>query len=57
MTEKKSRDWASFELLSSDLRQACRQLYKAPVFTATVVMVLAVGLGVSVAIFSIVRSY
>lgn len=56
MTEKKSRDWASFELLSSDLRQACRQLYKAPVFTATVVMVLAVGLGVSVAIFSIVRN-
>ena len=56
MAEKNFRDWASLELLSSDLRQACRQLYKTPVFTATVVLVLAVGLGASIAIFSILRN-
>lgn len=42
--------------LKSDLRQAARQIYKAPAFAATVVLVLAAGFGVSVAIFSIVRS-
>ena len=53
---EKFRGWTSLELFSSDLRQACRQLYKAPVFTSTVVLVLAVGLGASVATFSIVRN-
>jgi predicted permease len=56
MAEKKFRGWAFLELLSSDLRHACRQMYKAPIFTTTVVLVLAVGFGVSVAIFSIVRN-
>lgn len=55
MAERKLRGWVSLELLSSDLRQTCRQLGKTPVFTITVILVLAVGLGVSVAIFSIVR--
>jgi hypothetical protein len=50
------RGWISLELFSRDLRQACRQLYRTPVLTATVVLVLAVGLGVSVATFSIVRN-
>jgi predicted permease len=56
MTERKFGGWASLELVASDLRQAFRQLYKAPAFTTTVIMVLAIGLGVSVAIFSIVRN-
>jgi predicted lysophospholipase L1 biosynthesis ABC-type transport system permease subunit len=56
MAEKRFRGWASLELLSNDLRQACRQFYKAPVFTATAALVLAAGLGVSIAIFSIVRN-
>src|SRR5258708_23008989 len=55
MAEKKFSGWASLELFASDLRIACRQMYKTPVFTTTVVLVLAVGLGVSVAIFSIAR--
>jgi hypothetical protein len=56
MAEKNFRGWASLELFSSDLWRACRQLYKTPVFTSTVVLVLAVGLGASVATFSIVRN-
>jgi predicted permease len=56
MAEKNFRGWASLELFSNDLRQVCRQLYKTPVFTSTVVLVLAVGLGASVATFSIVRN-
>jgi putative ABC transport system permease protein len=56
MTEKKLYGWVALELLSNDLRQACRQLCNTPVFTTTVVLVLAVGLGVSIAIFSIVRN-
>lgn len=46
----------SMASLRSDLRQAARQLYKAPAFAATVVLVLAAGFSVSVAIFSIVRN-
>jgi len=36
MAEKNLGNWASLKLFSSDLLQACRQLYKTPVFTATV---------------------
>ncbi|HEX3435348.1 MAG TPA: hypothetical protein VHT24_01165, partial [Pseudacidobacterium sp.] len=46
----------SLEFLYSDLRQACRQIGKAPVFAATAVLVLAAGFGVSIAIFTIVRN-
>ncbi|HEV2134541.1 MAG TPA: ABC transporter permease [Terracidiphilus sp.] len=46
----------SLSSLASDLRQAARQIYKAPAFAATVVLLLAAGFGVSVAIFSIVRN-
>ena len=44
------------ESIRSDLRQAWRQVYRAPAFAATVVLVLAAGFGISVAIFSIVRN-
>ncbi len=46
----------SSESIRGDLRQAWRQIRRAPAFAATVVFVLAAGFGVSVAIFSIVRS-
>lgn len=46
----------SLASLRSDLRQAGRQTYKTPAFAVTVVLVLAAGFGVSVAIFSIVRN-
>jgi putative ABC transport system permease protein len=53
---KKFHGRVSLELLSGDLRQASRQLYKTPVFTATVALVLAIGMGASVATFSILRN-
>jgi putative ABC transport system permease protein len=45
-----------FSLVSfgSDVRHACRQLWKAPLFTSMVILLLAFGYGVSIAIFSIV---
>lgn len=46
----------STESFRGDLRQAWRHMRRAPAFAATVVLVLACGFGVSVAIFSIVRS-
>jgi putative ABC transport system permease protein len=39
-----------------DLRQVYRQLGKAPGFAAVVIVMMALGMGVSTAIFSIVRS-
>jgi len=56
MAVKGFRGWTLLESISIDLRQACRQLAHAPAFTATVVAVLAVGVGISVAVFSIVRN-
>jgi putative ABC transport system permease protein len=42
--------------VGGDLRQVCRQLGKAPGFAAVVIVMMALGLGVSTAIFSVVRS-
>jgi len=39
-----------------DLRQASRQIRRTPAFSATAVLVLVAGFGVSIAIFSIVRN-
>ncbi|HEX8712869.1 MAG TPA: ABC transporter permease [Terracidiphilus sp.] len=46
----------SIDSIRNDLRQDWRQICAAPAFAATVVLLLAAGIGVSVAIFSIVRS-
>jgi macrolide transport system ATP-binding/permease protein len=42
------------ESIWADLRYTCRQLRKNPVFTATAVLLIALGLGTSVAIFAFV---
>jgi hypothetical protein len=39
-----------------DLRLALRQLTRAPGFTATIVLVLALGIGATTAIFSVIRA-
>src|SRR6201993_2155120 len=46
--------WAQFERFWQDLRYAGRQLVKNPGFGATAILVLALGIGASVAIFAFV---
>jgi len=46
--------WLWFERLGQDLRFALRQLRKSPIFTITVMATLALGLGATVAMFTVV---
>ena len=44
------------EQIARDVRYGCRQLMRAPGFTATAVLTLALGLGANTAIFSLVNA-
>jgi putative ABC transport system permease protein len=45
-----------FETLWTDVRQVLRQFQKKPAFAGTVILVLAAGFGVSIAMFSTIRN-
>lgn len=52
---EESLGWPSLEALAQDLRVAARALRRRPAFTASLVAILTLGLGVTTAVFSLVR--
>jgi predicted permease len=59
LVEQQSREawqWPAVESVIADLRFALRRLVNAPGFAATVLLTLAVGIGASTAVFSVIES-
>jgi len=48
--------WTTWEIVMQDLRYACRNLMRNPGFTTTALLTLALGVGASTAVFTIVDS-
>jgi predicted permease len=48
-------NWSAMEALLRDFRIGCRTLMRAPGFTAIAILVMALGIGANVALFTIVR--
>jgi putative ABC transport system permease protein len=48
--------WNTIEQLWQDVRFGCRLLTRTPAFTATAVVVLALGIGMNTAMFSVVKA-
>jgi predicted permease len=56
LIEERSREvwqWERLESIASDLRFAFRRLKRFPVFTATVLLTLAIGIGANTAVFTV----
>jgi putative ABC transport system permease protein len=49
-------NWSGLESLLNDLRIGCRTLLRTPGFTVIAILVMALGIGANVALFTIVRS-
>ncbi len=59
LLEERSREawqWSALESLLLDLKHIGRRLQKAPGFTITVVLTLAIGIGANTAVFSVLNS-
>lgn len=59
LIQQRSREawqWPVIESFLSDLKFTARRLFKAPGFTITVLLTLAIGIGATTAVFSVVNS-
>lgn len=57
--EQRSREvwqWPALESILADLKFTLRRLAKSPLFTATILLTLAIGIGANTAVFSVVNS-
>src|ERR1019366_9882767 len=49
-------NWTTLELLMHDMRYGVRTLLRTPGFAAVAVLIMALGIGANVALFTVVRS-
>ena len=54
---RETRGLPAFDTVLQDLRFACRLLIRKPWFTASVVVVLALGMGVNTTVFTVINGW